>query len=212
MNKAGLLMLFICTSTSAASFDCTKASSYSEKLICSDATLSAQDDALSLDYKQARKATGNRSTFKMQVKENWRAREQCKTPECVTEWFERSSLFYKQFALSSSCLTEGQSVTLTGTLLRTTYPGPPNYESIETGDAPETYWVLQPDLPVSCATDAPANDDYSLLQLVVKGDMYQTYQSLIAHRVEVSGHLMYSATGNHHTSLMITTDRLSAAR
>ena len=33
-------------------------------------------------------------------------------------------------------------VTLRGKLIRHTFPGVPNYESIEDGDAPETRWVL----------------------------------------------------------------------
>lgn len=33
-------------------------------------------------------------------------------------------------------------VTLSGTLVRKTFPGPPNYESVKKGDRPETSWFL----------------------------------------------------------------------
>ncbi|WP_350304221.1 hypothetical protein [Photorhabdus viridis] len=41
---------------------------------------------------------------------------------------------------TENCHEEGQKLTLDGTLLRITYPGPPNYENVENGDIPETYW------------------------------------------------------------------------
>ncbi|MFZ1980474.1 MAG: hypothetical protein WAU61_04145 [Smithella sp.] len=37
---------------------------------------------------------------------------------------------------------EPDSVSLTGKIIRKTFPGRPNYENIKTGDEPETYWIL----------------------------------------------------------------------
>jgi hypothetical protein len=46
----------------------------------------------------------------------------------------------------SECLSyEPSVVTLSGTLVRKTFPGPPNYDSVKKGDKPETGWFL--DLP-----------------------------------------------------------------
>ena len=47
----------------AASFDCRKASSTMEKLICSDAELSRQDEELAAAYKQARSISGAAATI-----------------------------------------------------------------------------------------------------------------------------------------------------
>lgn len=111
---------------------------------------------------------------------------------------------------SHSCATQGQKVSLSGTLLRITYAGAPNYESIANGDEPETYWVLQPDSPIKCAKGAPDFADHSKMQLIFYGNEYRDYKSLLAHRVIVNGHLMYAVTGHHHTPLMIDVSKISA--
>jgi hypothetical protein len=38
---------------------------------------------------------------------------------------------------------EPSHVTLQGTLVRKTFPGPPNYESVKNGDKPQTSWILE---------------------------------------------------------------------
>lgn len=47
-----------------ASFDCAKASSVSENLICTDYELSQKDDELNLVFQQARSIFGNDSEFR----------------------------------------------------------------------------------------------------------------------------------------------------
>jgi uncharacterized protein len=49
-----LMMMHISSSIKAASFDCTKARSSMEKLICSDAELSALDENLTINYTAAK--------------------------------------------------------------------------------------------------------------------------------------------------------------
>src|SRR5262245_14381421 len=69
-------------------------------------------------------------------------------------------------AASSHCLSyEPSVVKLTGTLVRKTFPGPPNYEDISRGDRPETYWLLVLSRPACVDADKaqpdlnPAHDD-----------------------------------------------------
>lgn len=197
----------------AASFDCSKAFDYSERTICASAILSAKDDALAHDYQQAKAATGNSPAFQKLVKQNWLNRKTCKTVACLSDWYAHSSKLYRSISQKNakSCVHEGQQVRLTGTLLQITYAGPPNYESIEQGDEPETYWVLQPDSKIRCAQDSYAFDDYSKMQLVVNETAYRDYRSLVAHHVMVEGRLMYAITGHHHTSLLIQVTKISAA-
>lgn len=80
----------------AASFDCTKARSYSEKLICADAQLSLADEHLSQTYQAAKKATGNTPEFRAFVVANWKKREACQTLHCVREWFADSEAVYSK--------------------------------------------------------------------------------------------------------------------
>lgn len=49
----------------------------------------------------------------------------------------------KSYSEASGCLNAERSVNLTGFLSRETYPGRPNYMSIEGGDKPETGYYLR---------------------------------------------------------------------
>lgn len=90
-----LLLGSICN---AASFDCKKARSYSEKLICSEPALSMADDLLAEQYKKNKKATKNSKEFRALVKKNWLEREKCQTEQCVAEWYINVSRQYQEIA------------------------------------------------------------------------------------------------------------------
>ncbi|MCW7548508.1 DUF4431 domain-containing protein [Photorhabdus sp. APURE] len=215
----GFLALILCGVSFlsfGASFDCAKATSKAEKLICSTPALSQADDNLYVDYLQAKLVTDNNADFKALVKQNWELREKCAVVSCLQDWYKWSSEMYRKIAAvktTENCYKERQKITLDGTLLKITYPGPPNYESVENGDTPETYWVLQPDKPIGCAKGAPEWGDYNLMQLVVESDdFYDIYRSLIGRRVSVTGTIMYAVTGHHHTPIMLETQRIEAAK
>ncbi|AMX17788.1 hypothetical protein IEC338SC_0612 [Acinetobacter pittii] len=195
----------------AASFSCNKAYDYAEKMICSHADLSVKDDALAKVYTQAKSITGNSQEFRSLIKQNWYLRKNCSTKQCISNWYSNSTeLYNKIIHQSKTCVSEGQKLTLSGTLLRITYPGPPNYESVADGDEPETYWVLQPNKKINCAIDAPNFDNHTKMQLVMMGNEYRDYASLVGKNVTINGELMYSISGHHHTSLLIIVKRIAA--
>jgi uncharacterized protein YecT (DUF1311 family) len=80
--KIALVALMYATSISAfaASFDCTKAESKTEKLICSNPELSSLDELLSATYKNAYARVAN-STALRQSQRDWLASNQLKS--CV---------------------------------------------------------------------------------------------------------------------------------
>ncbi|MTD27793.1 DUF4431 domain-containing protein [Erwinia sorbitola] len=210
MRRTALLFCIFSVGAHAASFDCTKASSVSEKLICTTPALSQADDRLAKVYREAKTASGNSSEFRQMTKENWRLRQQCQTVSCLSDWYTHSQQKYLQLMpLSAACPDENSEVNATGTLLRITFPGPPNYESVEQGDEAEVYWVLQADKPL-CTQDAADWGDQTQMQLVVEAGMYKTHRSLIGHRVRVQGSLLFAETGHHHTPLMIGVGKLEA--
>ncbi len=104
---------------------------------------------------------------------------------------------------------ESDTVNLTGKMVRDTFPGPPNYESIKEGDAMEVYWVLQLQKPICMNAVA---DDYTnvdrqnvtQLQMVVGDGMYKKYRNLLYKTVTVKGTLFGAQTGHHHTDVLIT--------
>jgi uncharacterized protein YecT (DUF1311 family) len=73
----------------AASFDCAKASTAVEKLICADEKLSVLDDQLTTAYKTASETATDKSALKAQQKD-WlkKKRNSCKDAECITKVYQ----------------------------------------------------------------------------------------------------------------------------
>jgi len=73
----------------AASFDCSKARSASEKLICSNADLSRQDDQLAILFAQAKSAANDKKAFRdeQRVAWNWRQKN-CSSHACLAAWYQ----------------------------------------------------------------------------------------------------------------------------
>ena len=70
------------------SFDCNKARSISEKLICSDAELSRLDNELVTIYYKAKLAAHDKKAFATENTLRWKQREgSCTDKECLFAWF-----------------------------------------------------------------------------------------------------------------------------
>jgi hypothetical protein len=107
---------------------------------------------------------------------------------------------------------------IVGTLTRKTLPGPPNYQSIAAGDAPETYWFVTPAKPL-CVRGTPGDrlnaadvTGVSSVQLILRRDEYTARAGLIGRRVRVTGTLSTAITGHHHTPVVLDVVTLEAAR
>jgi len=118
---------------------------------------------------------------------------------------------------------ETDTTSLRGTLIRVTFPGPPNYESVVEGDSAETIFALVMSQGV-CATVENRAFYVQLMQLLLGAEDYARYRPLLSREVEVRGTVSLSQTGHHHTPLLLqpqsisvreanaqTTDRPSAA-
>jgi hypothetical protein len=112
------------------------------------------------------------------------------------------------------CLSYEPSVTtLSGTIKRKTFAGPPNYQSVARGDQPEVMWVLHLTKPI-CVTaneDWEAEKNVSDVQLVFPEaeKQYARYRSLVSRRgVAVTGTLFHAHTGHHYTKLLLTVSRM----
>jgi hypothetical protein len=119
---------------------------------------------------------------------------------------------------STECLSyEPTVVKLTGTIVRETFPGPPNYQSTREGDQPETYWILKLASPV-CVDAAKTDDvnraqaDVRSIQLVFPDNAgYKKYKDLISKEVVATGTLFGSISGHHHTAVLLTVKELTKA-
>ena len=73
---------------SQPSFDCAKARSVSEKMICSDAELARLDRELGRMYARAKNATTDRAALQRQQEREWRVREAlCRDRVCLLRWY-----------------------------------------------------------------------------------------------------------------------------
>lgn len=69
----------------AASFDCAKATTKVEKLICADAALSKLDEELTKVYGEVLKKSLDEALLKKQQRASLKARNQCKGIACLSE-------------------------------------------------------------------------------------------------------------------------------
>mgnify|MGYP003482114419 CR=1 FL=1 len=78
-----LVLALFCVQSQAASFNCAKAASYSEKSICTDSGLSHLDEQLSAEYGRALDSAANRNQVRLDQQEWLRLRDNCKTRSCL---------------------------------------------------------------------------------------------------------------------------------
>jgi Domain of unknown function (DUF4431) len=146
----------------------------------------------------------------------------CAAAYCSIAWvllvFGSATAGLGQTAASSHCLSyEPSVVTLTGTLVRKTFPGPPNYEDVRHGDRPETYWFLKLSNPICVDEDKaqpdlnPAHKDIRTIQLVVSSELYKKYKYMMGLRVVATGRLFGEQTIHHRTPVLLTVETLAQA-
>ena len=109
-----------------------------------------------------------------------------------------------------TCLTFEPAVeSIVGTLVRRTFPGPPNYEDIKMGDQAETGWYVTLARPV-CFAGTPGDEPNSknighvnFVQLVLTHDEYTTHAGLVGKHVKVTGTFFAAQTGHHHAPVLV---------
>jgi hypothetical protein len=98
-----------------------------------------------------------------------------------------------QPSFATECIEYG-AVNLTGRLMRQTYAGPPDYESVTKGDAPQVVWILVLDRRI-CAVDPtsryPKENAEQEIQLVLPAEQYSLYQTLLGERIAAVGQLIH---------------------
>ena len=119
---------------------------------------------------------------------------------------------------AAGCLSyEPAVVTLNGILIRETFPGPPNYESVPQGDKPETYWLLDLARPVCVNEDKgepdlnPMQKAVRRVQLVLDPKAYERHKGLFGKRVVATGTLFGAFTAHHHSPVLLTVRTLEMA-
>lgn len=99
----------------------------------------------------------------------------------------------------------GREWDLTGHLVKRVFPGPPDYESVTSGDEPITRWYLQLPWPTCFA-------EYRHLtrfQLALTPQEAGRYRQLLGKQITVKGTLEEGVPGRHTTSLVVNVSSLT---
>jgi Domain of unknown function (DUF4431) len=110
---------------------------------------------------------------------------------------------------------EPSAVHPAGRIERRTYPGPPNYTSIEGGDARDVQWILILSRAV-CVNGIPGDQlnggsesNVTEVQLVITDARdWKRYAPLVGKDVQVTGTLFHGHTAHHRTQVLITVRRI----
>jgi hypothetical protein len=91
------------TASFAPSFDCRKARSDAEHLVCGDAELAADDVELAALYAKAKAAASDKTEFKKRTLAQWNYREQtCHDRVCLVRWYEDQKAALSEIVLTGS--------------------------------------------------------------------------------------------------------------
>lgn len=100
---------------------------------------------------------------------------------------------------------EPEDVSLAGTLQLQVFPGPPHYKSFETGDQPESVWMLALN-PPACV-DASPGDGVNVamarverVQIVPRAPFSVAFNGKVAH---VQGTLYHARGGHPHADILL---------
>jgi hypothetical protein len=109
----------------------------------------------------------------------------------------------------SACLdiSDQSQLTFTGLLTQAVFPGPPNYESIESGDKAETAYLLDLPEPICVSGDEFVSSDKKISTIHVYPSNQQTdgeLAKLTDGNVHIVGFEAFgSHTGHHHAPLVV---------
>ena len=96
---------------------------------------------------------------------------------------------------------DGDEIEVSGVIIKETFPGPPNYESVEVGDKPETCWFILLENSMCFAPDGEFLDKEVVtkkIQLVQSG-----YKFIEGKKYLIKGTTFPQHTGHHHSAVLL---------
>jgi hypothetical protein len=109
----------------------------------------------------------------------------------------------------AACLAyDPVSENVSGKLVRKTFPGLPNYESVRNGDSPETGFYLLLVTPICTVGDPKDGTAYpqqnvKSVQLVLDQAGYNNLRKYLGKSITINGKLFAAFTGHHHAKVLI---------
>lgn len=110
INSTNISLEQIGSNKNSPSFDCRKAKSTAEKLICADSQLSSLDRELSNYYIQAKQISFDKENFKKETEAAWIKRErECFDKNCLINWYTARKLHYEKSIWASNLIIENRN-------------------------------------------------------------------------------------------------------
>lgn len=118
------------------------------------------------------------------------------------------------FGANRTLRYEPDKVSLEGTLELQTFPGRPNYESIQNGDEAETQWYLRLNEPIEVepnpknqAESSELEKNVKIVQVVIDDKDWSKRGE--GKRIRASGSLFHRWSGHHHARVLLNIDTMS---
>lgn len=182
------------TLTFGASFDCKKAQSATEKLICTDTELTKLDEELHETYQTAKLVLDDLTTFSKVQRKAWKVREKyCRSKTCLKTWYEERTKVLNAVIKTgklSNCLEAGK-LSLKGKVVKKQYEIYTASRKTHT----RTSYLLEVN-PPQCSTTNPVEVDQIPIQYTIKHfelvgikhpNLYKKFKTLQSKRVHVFG-------------------------
>ncbi|MEZ5526576.1 MAG: DUF4431 domain-containing protein [Gammaproteobacteria bacterium] len=124
------------------------------------------------------------------------------------------ALLFTGSGFAEICLPyKTETVSITGVLEQHTFPGRPNYESIELGDEPETRFILSLLSPICtqgevATAQAHPQRDVMTVQLAVRKENAGELESKLGETVQVRGVLSSAFNAHHHAPLLMQVEAI----
>jgi hypothetical protein len=100
-------------------------------------------------------------------------------------------------------LSKHPEISTSGELSRPMFAGPPNFEDVRKGDAPEPSYILTLDSPF-CVTEDDFLEDGQTIDRIQLLDDKGVLRKLVGHPIQVKGSDPFGAhTGHHHAPLLM---------
>lgn len=99
----------------------------------------------------------------------------------------------------------GREWELTGHLVNRIFPGPPDYESVTSGDKAVTRWYLQPPWSACFAEHGHLTE----FQLSLTPQEVDRYRQFLGKEIRVNGTLEEGVPGRHTTALVVNVSGLT---
>ena len=132
-----------------------------------------------------------------------------------------SFLYLSSFAEAPAFNYGTKNIELEGTLDLQTFPGPPNFESIENGDEVEKHFYLKLDQAVdviplkgapSTENDGETERNVKVMQLSINAEndkLWSQFRKIgKGGHVKIIGTLFHRFTGHHHSRVLLNVDKV----